>query len=140
MSWTPAGAQYSRNIRWVLPQCCNVPGIEGTFSEHFKGKYFLKNSRSKSCFCVKSDLTITNVDLLANSSNHKAMFPEYSKNIPRIFVSKILQGYPRNIIAVLWKYFYEVKKFKKLLCGLSCENFNIGSLLSSNVFLNCIFI
>ena len=38
--------------------------------------------------------TITNVDLLANSSNHKAMFPEYLKNTPRISVSKIFQGYP----------------------------------------------
>ena len=39
-------------------------------------------------------------------------------------------------ITRLWKYFYEVKKFKKLLCGLSWENFNIGSLVSCNVFLN----
>ena len=29
------------------------------------------------------DLTITNIDLLENSSNHKEMFPEYLKNIPR---------------------------------------------------------
>ena len=43
------------------------------------------------------DLKITNVDCLANSSNHKAMFPEYLKNIPRISVSKIFQGYPGNI-------------------------------------------
>ena len=34
------------------------------------------------------------------------------------------------------KIFLEVKKFKKLFCGLFCENFNIGSLLSCNVFLN----
>ena len=71
-----------------------------------------------------NDLTITDVDLLVNSSNHKAMFPEYSKNISRISVSKI--------------FHYEVKKFKKLFCGLSCENFNIASLLSPNVFLKCI--
>ena len=43
------------------------------------------------------DLTTTNVHLLAEFSNHKAMFPEYSRNIPRISVSKIFQGYPRNI-------------------------------------------
>ena len=43
-------------------------------------------------------LTITNVNLLANSSNHKGMFPEYSKNILRISFSKIFQGYPRNIV------------------------------------------
>ena len=35
------------------------------------------------------DLTITNVDLLANSSSHNAMFSEYSKTIPQISVSKI---------------------------------------------------
>ena len=44
------------------------------------------------------DLLITNVDLWENSSNHKAMFPEYSKNIPPISVSKIFQGYPWNIV------------------------------------------
>ena len=36
------------------------------------------------------------------------------------------------------KIFLEVKKFKNLFCGLSCENFNIGSLHSCNVFLNFI--
>ena len=50
------------------------------------------------------DLTMKNVDLLVSSSNHKAMFPEYSKNIPRISVSKIFQGYFRNITKS-WKYF-----------------------------------
>ena len=34
--------------------------------------------------------------------------------------------------------FLEVKMFKNLFCGLSCENFNIDSLLSCNVFLNVI--
>ena len=43
------------------------------------------------------DLTITNVDLSANFSNHKAMIPEYLSNIPLISISKIFQGYPRNI-------------------------------------------
>ena len=55
------------------------------------------------------DLTIKNVDLLANSSNYKAMFPEYSKNIPQISVSKIFQVYPRNIV-MLKKCFHEVKQ------------------------------
>ena len=64
------------------------------------------------------DLIITNVHLLANSSNHKVIFPEYSRNIPRMSASKI-----------------EVKKVQKSFCGLSCENFNIASLLSSNIFL-----
>ena len=71
------------------------------------------------------DLTKTNVDLLANSSNHKAMFPEYLKNIPQISVSKVFQGYPRNIVR-LYKCFHEVKKCKKLFCELSCEIFNIA--------------
>ena len=44
------------------------------------------------------DFTKTNVDLLANSSNHEAMFPEYLTNIPQISVLKIFQGYPGNIV------------------------------------------
>ena len=52
------------------------------------------------------------------------MFPEYSKDIP-----EILQGYENIFIK---------SKFKNLLCGLSYQNFNIGSLLSCNVFRNCI--
>ena len=56
---------------------------------------FLKILDGKVAFVLKVyDLMIANVDLLANSSNHKAMFPEYSKNIPRLSVSKIFQGYP----------------------------------------------
>ena len=34
--------------------------------------------------------------------------------------------------------FLEAEKFKKLFCGLFCQNFNIASLLSCNVFLNFI--
>ena len=56
----------------------------GTFREHFLGKYFLTNSLyGKVAFVLKMhDLTKTDVDFLENSNNHKAMFPEYSKNIP----------------------------------------------------------
>ena len=50
----PAGMKYSENIRWVFPQRGNVSDIQGTFGEHFKGKYFLKNYRFKSCFCLKN--------------------------------------------------------------------------------------
>ena len=133
-----AGTQYSGNICWVFPQRCNVPGIQGTFREHVKENFFSKDSRWKSCFVLKVyDLRITNVDLLANSGNHKAMLPVYLKTILQIYVSKIFQRYPRNIVR-LWKCSYEVKKFKKLFCGLSCEIFNIGSFLSWNVFLNFI--
>ena len=38
----PAGTQHSRNIRWVFLQRCKVPDIQGTFKEHFQGKYFQK--------------------------------------------------------------------------------------------------
>ena len=39
------------------------------------------------------DLMKTNVDLLVNYGNHKAMFSEYSKDIPWISVSKRFQGF-----------------------------------------------
>ena len=45
-------------------------------------------------------MIIANVDLLTNSSNHEVMFPEYSRNIPRISVSKLFQGYPRHIVNI----------------------------------------
>ena len=128
--YCPAGTQYFGNICWELPQRCNVRDIQGTFREHFKGKDFLKSSQWKSFFVLKVyDFIIANVDLLADSSNRKILFPEYSRNIPWISVSKIFQGYPRNIIR-LWKCYSGVKKLKKLFCGLSCEIFNIGSLIS----------
>ena len=50
------------------------------------------------------DLIITTVDLLANSSNHLVMFPEYSEYIPRLSVS-ICPEYCKVI-----KIFLEVKK------------------------------
>ena len=50
MLLNPACTQYSGNIRWVFPQCCNVPRIQGTSREHFKGKYFLKNYRMGKSF------------------------------------------------------------------------------------------
>ena len=61
---------------------------------------FLKRIlHEKVIFVLKAyNFTITNVDPLGNSSNHKAMFPEYLKNIPRLSVSKMFQGYPRNIV------------------------------------------
>ena len=64
-----------------------------------KRNIFKKIIDGKVVFVLKMyDLTITNVDLLANSNNHKGIFPEYLKNIPQVSVSKILQGYPRNIV------------------------------------------
>ena len=61
----------------------------------FKENTFKKILDGKVVFVLKMyDLTKTNIDLLANSSNHRAMFPEYSKNIPR----KNISGIPRNIV------------------------------------------
>ena len=123
---------------------CNIPEV---FAERFlsvamfrasrehlgsmlKEIFFKKILDEKVVFMLKVyDLTITNVDLLGSSGNQKTIFPEYSKNIPQIFVSKIFQGYHWNI-ARLWKCIYGVKKFKMLFCRLSCKIFNIGSLRS----------
>ena len=64
------------------------------------------------CFCVQVyDLTTTNIGFLEDSSNHKAMFPEQSKNVPRNFVS-IAQGYPWNIAMKM--------KFIKTKCSKNC--------------------
>ena len=132
----------ARNIPGIFAECSLNVVMFRASREHLghilEENIFSKFISGKVVFALKVyDLTITNVDFLVNSSNHKAMFLEYSKNIPRISVSKMFQGYSRNI-AKLWKYFYEVKKFKKLFCGLSCENFKIASLLFHIVFLNCI--
>ena len=71
----------------------------GTSREHLenilKEKTFFKVLNGKVVFVLKvHDLIITNVDLSANSSNHEVMFPEYSKNIPQMSVSKMFQGSP----------------------------------------------
>ena len=85
-----------------------------------KQNLFLKVLDGKVVFVLKVyDLIITNVDLLANSRNHEVMFPEYSRNIPRMSVSKIFQGNPWN-----WFAGYPVNY--------------IGSLLPCSVFLNFI--
>ena len=75
----------------------------GTSREHLgnilKEKIFLNVFNEKIFIVLKVyDLIITNVDLLANSSNHEVMFPEYSRNIPRMPISKIFQGYLQNIV------------------------------------------
>ena len=89
-----AGTQYSGNIRWVFHQRCNVSDIQRTFREHFQGKYFLTNFRWTSC--VKNVwFEESKCWSLANSSNHKAMFPEYTKSIPRDFVLKYSKDIPR---------------------------------------------
>ena len=66
------------------------------------------------------DLTIGNIDLLAKTSNCEVMFPDYSRNILRMSVLKIFQGYLRNERDAfnVMNIFLEVEKFKKMFCGL----------------------
>ena len=66
------------------------------------------------------DLIIGNIDLLAKTSNYEVMFPDYSRNILRMSVLKIFQGYLRNERDGfnVMNIFLEVEKFKKMFCGL----------------------
>ena len=85
--------------------CSLSAAMFGTSREHLKKKIFSKVLEGKVVFVLKVyDLIITNVDLLANSSNCEVMFPEYSKNISQMSVSKIFEGYPQIIVKLL-KYF-----------------------------------
>ena len=83
--------------------CSLSVAVFGTSRKHLrnilKEKIFSKVLGGKVFFVLKVyDLIITNVDLLANSSNHEVMFPEYLRNIPQMSVLKIFQGYPWNIV------------------------------------------
>ena len=80
--------------------------------------------------------TITNVDLLEIPVITKQCF----QNIRRALHEFLFQKYSKDILEYynVMEMFYEGKKFEKLFCGLSCENFSIGSFLSWNVFLNFI--
>ena len=91
------------NILWIFAECPLNVALFWTSREHLgnilKEKKIKKILNGKVVFALKIyDLTTTNFDPLANSSNHKAMFREYSKNIPQISVSKIFQRYPWNIL------------------------------------------
>ena len=78
---------------------------------------FQKVLDGKVIFALKVyDFIITNVDLLANSSNHEVMFSKYSRNIPRIYISKLFQGYPPNIVK-LSQYFWKSKSLKNYFVG-----------------------
>ena len=104
-----AAPQLARNIPGIFAECSLSVAMFGTSLEHLgnmlKEKIFLKVLDGKFVFVIKVyDLILANVDLLANSSNNKVMFPEYLRNIPRMTVSKIFQGYPQNILK-LRKYF-----------------------------------
>ena len=90
-------AQPARNIPRIFAVCSLSIAIFGTSREHLlnilKEKIFLKRLDRKIVFVLKVyDLIIKNVHLLANSSNHEVMFPEFSRNIPRMSVLKIFQG------------------------------------------------
>ena len=92
-----------QNIPGIFAECSLNVEMFRTSREHagniLKRNIFKKIIDGKVVFVLKMyDLTITNVDLLANSNNHKGMFPEYLKNISQVSVSKILQGYPQNIV------------------------------------------
>ena len=108
-------------IFWEYSLCFPDVAMFETSSEHLGNilneKIFLKVLVGKVVFVLKVyDLIITNVDLLANFTNHEVVFPEYSKNISRMSVSKIFQGYPRNIVK-LWKYFQNSKSSKNCFVG-----------------------
>ena len=95
-------SQSARNIPGIFSECSLSVAMFRTSREHLgnilEENIFKKILNGKVVFVLKVyNLTMTNVDLLVNSSNYKAMFPEYLKNIPRISVSKIFQGYFRNI-------------------------------------------
>ena len=100
--------QPARSVPEIFGECSLSVAIFRTSREHLgntlKEKLSSKVLDGKVAFALKVyDLIITNVDLLGNSSNHKVMFPEYSRDIPQMPVSKIFQGYPRSIVK-LWKY------------------------------------
>ena len=95
--------QPARNIPGMFTECSVSVAMLRASREHLgnilKENIFKKILDRKIVFVLKVyDLTTTNVDLFADSSNHKAKFPEYLRNIPRVSVSKIFQGYPWNIV------------------------------------------
>ena len=87
----------------IFGECSLSVAIFGTSREHLgntlKEKLSSKVLDGKVAFLLKVyDLIITNINLLGNSSNHKVIFPEYSRGIPPMPVSKIFQGYPWSIV------------------------------------------
>ena len=93
----------SKQYSGKFAECSLSVATFGTSREHLenslKEKIFLKVLDGKVVFVLTVyDLIITNVELLANFSNHEVIFPEYLRNIPQMPVSKIFQGYPWNIV------------------------------------------
>ena len=92
---SPVDPQPAGNIPGIFAECSLSIAILRVSGEHLgnilKENSFKKVFDGKVVIVLKVyDLTMINVDpFLANSSNDKSMFPKYSKNIPRISVSKI---------------------------------------------------
>ena len=115
-------SQPACNIRAIFAECSGRVTVFGTSREHLgnilRKNFLLKVLDGEVVFMLKVyDLIITNVDLLANFSNHELMFPEYLRNIPRMYVSGILYSYVENIFrsqkvqqivlsVILWKFQY----------------------------------
>ena len=114
-------SQPTCNIPEILAECSLSVAMFRTFRKHLEkileGKIFQKVIDEKVVFVLKvCDLIITNIDVLANSSNHEVMFPKYSRIIPRMPISKIFQVYSLEYCKVM-KIFLEVRKLKKLFYG-----------------------
>ena len=93
-------------IKKIFAESSLSVAMFGTSREHLgnilKGNIFWKVVYRKVVFVLKVyDLIITNVYLLANSNNWEINFREYSRNIPRMSVSKIFEEYPWNIVKLL---------------------------------------
>ena len=121
-----------------VPQHCNIRDIQGTLWNILKEEIFQKSSWWKSCFCVKSLWFYNNkcwsfIKFQWSRSNVFRVFKEDSTNVCFKNIPRISPEYCK-----VMRIFLEVKKLKKMFCGLSCENFKIGSLLSCNVFLNLV--
>ena len=107
--------QLARNITGIFVECSLSVAMFGTSRQHLgnilKEKIFSKFLDGKVVFMLNVyDLIITNVDLLANSSYHVVMFPEYSRNIHECLFQNVCciirdGGFvlSRNI-RLIWKY------------------------------------
>ena len=109
-----------------------------------KEKIFKKSFQWKSCFCVKS-VWFDNKKFWffgkfqQSRSNVSRIFEEHSTNVCFKNIPRITPQYCK-----VTKIFLKVKKFKKLFCGLSCEDLNIEILMQtpllqyfSELYWNC---
>ena len=114
-------SQPACNIPEILAECSLNVAMFRTSRKHLENileeKISQKVIDEKVIFLLKVyDLIITNIDVLANSSNHEVMFPKYSRIIPRMPVSKKFQVYLLEYCKVM-KIFLEVRKLKNLFYG-----------------------